>query len=109
MAAFFVVSSNIKNIQRGEYKMSEKLNLEKFYDTIDKMEEMRRYRPPTKGYFPSAAEVNTYINSDMPYMLPYMLWLDSCLSPEQVAANSEGVKALRDIVNQKIEKGEIIG
>lgn len=84
------------------------LNLEQVYDTIDKMAEMKRYKGPTPGYFPTVAELNTYSKSDLPHMIPYFLWLDSCLSTSSIPEHKEAIQTLQNIITEMEEKGEII-
>lgn len=76
------------------------IDLDQIYENLDKMQEMKRYRPPTKGYFPTVAEINTYAYSDdFEHMLPYLMWLDECLTdPEDRKIHKEAISTLRDIV-----------
>lgn len=77
------------------------INLDKIYDNLDKMATLKRYRPPTKGYFPTVAEINTYATSDdFEHMIPYLLWLDESLTPEDRDVHKEAVSALRRIVSE---------
>jgi len=78
------------------------LDLDQIYETLDKMVEMKRYRPPTRGYFPTVAEINTYARSrEHEYMLPYLLWLDESLTdPTDRVIHKEAIAALRNIVNE---------
>jgi hypothetical protein len=80
--------------------MQNTIDLEQIYENLDKMAGMKRFKPPTKGYFPSVAEINTYARSkDFEHMLPYLLWLDECLTdPEDRANHKEAIATLRDIV-----------
>ena len=56
------------------------LDIEAIYNNLDKMQELKRYKPPTHGYFPTLAEVNTYATSkDFEHMIPYLLWLTFAL------------------------------
>lgn len=86
------------------------LDLDKVYENLDKMAEMKRYKPPTPGYFPSVAEINTYARSkDFEHMLPYLLWLDECLTDdEDRKIHKEAIAALRDAVSELEEAGEIV-
>lgn len=80
-------------------KVIEPIDLDSIYANLDKMQEMKRYKPPTQGYFPTVAEINTYARStDFEYMLPYLLWLDECLSPKDREVHKEAVAALAQIV-----------
>ena len=78
------------------------LDLGQIYDNLDKMAELKRYKPPTKGYFPSVGEINTYARSkDFPHMLPYLLWLDECLiDQDDRKTHKEAIARLRDIVSE---------
>ena len=80
--------------------MQKTIDLDQTYENLDKMQAMKRYKPPTKGYFPSVGEINTYARSDdFEHMLPYLLWLDECLTdPEDRKKHKEAISALRDIV-----------
>lgn len=82
-------------------------SIDTIYENLDKMQEMKRYKHPTPGYFPTPAEVNTYLNNgEFEYMLEYMLWLDSCLTPEQRSEHREALSILRDFVAKLEEKEE---
>ena len=76
------------------------LDLGQIYDNLDKMAEMKRYKPPTPGYFPTVAEINTYARSkDFEHMLPYLLWLDECLVDDRDRQlHKEAIAVLRNIV-----------
>lgn len=80
--------------------MEDIIDLEQVYEQLDKMQEMKRYKPPTHGYFPTVAEINTYARSEKhPHMLPFLLWLDECLTnPEDRETHKEAIAALRNIV-----------
>jgi hypothetical protein len=82
------------------------IDLGKVYDNLDKMASMKRVKLPTKGYFPTVAEINTYARSDdFEHMLPYLLWLDENLTdPEDRAIHKEAIAALRDIVSEMEEE-----
>jgi hypothetical protein len=85
------------------------LDLGKIYDNLDKMAEMKRYKPPTPGYFPSVAEINTYARSnDFEHMLPYLLWLDECLAGEDRETHKEAIACLRNVVSELEDGGEIV-
>ena len=86
------------------------IDLDAVYDSLDKMQEMKRYKPPTHGYFPSVSEINTYARSkDFEHMLPYLLWLDECLVDQQDReTHKEAIAALRDIVSELEDAGEIV-
>lgn len=85
------------------------LDLTQAYDAIDEMKEMKRYKAPTRNYFPTSAEIVTYANStEFEYMIPYFCWLEDCLTPEGMVEHAEARATLRRIINEKIEKGEII-
>ena len=50
--------------------------LDEMYENIDKMMSLKRYKGPTKSYFPSAAEINTYArDGKLEHILPYLLCL----------------------------------
>lgn len=86
-------------------KVIEPIDLDSIYANLDKMQEMKRYKPPTQGYFPTVAEINTYARStDFEYMLPYLLWLDECLSPAEREEHKEAVAALASIVASMPQK-----
>ena len=86
-------------------KVIEPIDLDSIYANLDKMQEMKRYKPPTQGYFPTVAEINTYARStDFEYMLPYLLWLDECLSPTEREEHKEAVAALASIVASMPQK-----
>ena len=78
------------------------LDLDVVYENLDKMQEMKRYKPPLKGYFPSVGEINTYARSeDFPHMIPYLLWLDECLTdPADREIHKEAIATLRDVVSE---------
>ena len=77
----------------------EVLDLYQIYENLDKMQEMKRYKPPTHGYFPTVAEINTYARSnEYPHMIPFLLWLDECLPYEEREAHKEAIAVLREIV-----------
>jgi hypothetical protein len=86
------------------------LSLDNIYENLDKMQEMKRYKPPTHGYFPTVAEINTYARSkDFEHMLPYLLWLDECLTDdEDRQTHKEAIAALRNAVTELEERGELI-
>ena len=79
------------------------LSLDQIYNNLDKMAEKKRYKPPTRGYFPTVAEINTYARSDeFEHMIPYLLWLDECLTdPVDRKTHREAIAALRKIVDEK--------
>lgn len=76
------------------------LDIGEVYDNLDKMQEMKRYKPPTKGYFPTVGEINTYARSkDFEHMVPYLLWLDECLTdPADREIHKDAIAALKDVV-----------
>lgn len=77
------------------------LDLDQIYENLDKMQEMKRYKPPTPGYFPTVAEINTYARSeDFEHIVPYLLWLDECLVGEDREIHKEAIKTLIDLVNE---------
>jgi hypothetical protein len=78
------------------------IDLDQIYENLDKMQEMKRYKPPTPGYFPTAAEINTYARSnEFEHMLPYLLWLDECLTNDiDRETHKEAISILRDIVSE---------
>lgn len=80
--------------------MQKTLDIDTIYENLDKMTEMKRYKPPTHGYFPSLAEINTYAHSEeFAYMIPYLMWLDECLTnPDDREKHKEAIAALREIV-----------
>jgi hypothetical protein len=81
------------------------VDFDQIYENLDKMTEMKRYKPPTHGYFPTVAEINTYAYSDeFEYMIPYLLWLDECLNQEDREVHKEAIGALRDIVAELCEE-----
>ena len=84
------------------------LDLDQVYDAIDAMKGMKRYRPPTKNYFPTSAEIMTYANSDYENMIPYFLYLEECLTEEGKELHKEARSTLRKIISEKQDKGEII-
>jgi len=79
------------------------INYDKVYDAIDAMEKMKKYKKPEEDYFPSLAEINTYINSDDKYMIPYLMWLDNNLSPEARKDNKEAIQALNKYLSEKMD------
>ena len=84
-------------------------DLGQIYDNLDKMAEMKRYKPPTKGYFPSVAEINTFARSkDFPHMLPYLLWLDECLEGEDREIHKDAIACLRDVVSELEDEGIVV-
>jgi nitrate reductase assembly molybdenum cofactor insertion protein NarJ len=84
------------------------VNFEEIYDNLDKMMEMKRYKPPTPNYFPSVAEINTYARAeDFEHMIPYLLWLDECLDKEGREQHKEAVDTLRQIVDEIMDKQEV--
>ena len=68
------------------------------YDVFDDVSETKKYRAPTKNYFPSVAEINTYAYSNDIMMLPYLMWLDSELDADGIKEHKEAVKRLREIM-----------
>ena len=75
------------------------LDLDTIYNHLDKMQSLKRYKPPTHGYFPTVAEINTYARTkEFKHMIPYFLWLDENLTPEQREEHKEAVNTLKDIV-----------
>ena len=85
------------------------LDLGGVYDTIDAMQEMKRYKAPTRNYFPTAAEIVTYAYSEeFEHMIPYFLWLEECLTEEGLQKHKDARQVLRNIINDKVEKGEIV-
>ena len=78
------------------------INFDQVYDNLDKMMELKRYKPPIPGYFPSVAEINTYARSDKyPHILPYLLWLDECLTnADDRKKHKEAIDTLRSIVGE---------
>ena len=81
------------------------LDIEAIYNNLDKMQELKRYKPPTHGYFPTVAEINTYATSkDFEHMIPYLLWLDECLTMDQRNEHKEAVSRLREIVAELEEQ-----
>lgn len=76
--------------------------LDEIYENIDKMMSLKRYKGATKGYFPSVAEINTYARDKrFEHILPYLLWLDECLTdPEDRKTHKEAIATLRNIVDE---------
>jgi hypothetical protein len=87
------------------------LDLGQIYDNLDKMAELKRYKPPTPHYFPSVGEINSYAKSkDFPHMLPYLLWLDESLTDdEDRKIHKEAIARLRDIVSEMDDEDEEYG
>ena len=87
------------------------IDLDTIYENLDKMAELKRYKGPTKGYFPSTAEINTYARSkDFPFILEYLMWLDECLTdPEDRKIHKEAIATLRNIVAELDEAEEEYG
>ena len=82
-------------------------DFDQIYENLDKMTSMKRYKPPTPGYFPTVAEINTYAHSDeFEHMIPYLLWLDDCLSTEDRKKHQEAVETLRAIVDELMDENE---
>lgn len=85
------------------------LDLNNVYDAIDSMQEMKRYKPPTKNYFPTPAEIMTYAYSEeSETIIPYFLWLEECLTPEGQEKHKDARQVLRNIISEKMEQGEIV-
>lgn len=83
------------------------VDFDQIYDNLDKMMEMKRYKPPTKGYFPTVAEINTYGRSkDIEHIIPYLLWLDECLVGQDRETHKEAIQALRTIVDELMNNQE---
>ena len=84
------------------------IDLDTIYENLDKMAEMKRYKPPMLGYFPTVSQVNTYARSkDFEHMLPYLLWLDENLTdPEDRKRHKEAITTLRNIVAEMDEEEE---
>lgn len=87
------------------------IDLDTIYENLDKMAELKRYKPPMKGYFPSVAQINTYARSkDFPFILEYLLWLDECLTdPEDRKIHKEAIAILRNIVAELDDAEEMYG
>ena len=70
------------------------------YQRLDKMQKMKRYRPPTEGFFPSVPELNTYAVSPekFKYMIPYIMWLDECLTDGQRAEHRPAINRFNEIL-----------
>lgn len=84
---------------------NECVDIDAIYANLDKMQEMKRYKPPTEGYFPTVAEINTYARStEFEHMLPYLLWLDECLTPKDREIHKDAVAALANIVASMPQK-----
>lgn len=79
------------------------------FDAIEKMQSMKRYKAPTKNYFPTAAEIMTYANSDKwETMLPYFMWLEDALDAEGRNMHKEARMVLNQIMEDKVEKGDAV-
>lgn len=87
------------------------IDLDTIYENLDKMAELKRYKQPTKGYFPSLAEINGVVRSkEYPYILEYLLWLDECLTdPEDRKIHKEAIARLREVVAEMDEEEEVYG
>ena len=86
----------------GENK--EIFDLDEIYENIDKMTSMKRYKPPTPGYFPSVAEINTYARSDkFEHMIPYLIWLEDALEPADKKVHKEAIAVLQKIIDERTE------
>ena len=82
-------------------------DIEAIYNNLDKMQELKRYKPPTHGYFPTVAEINTYaLSKDFEHMIPYLMWLDECLTMEQRKEHKEAVARLREIIAELEEQSD---
>ena len=77
------------------------IDFDQTYETLDKMMEMKRYKPPTPHYFPSVGQINSYAHSNKhEHMLAYLLWLDECLTDkEDREIHKEAIATLRNIVS----------
>lgn len=85
------------------------LDYSQVYDTFEKMQSMKRYKTPSKNYFPTAAEIMTYANSDKwETMIPYFMWLEDALDEEGMQMHKEARDVLRKIMDEKVEKGEAV-
>lgn len=82
------------------------LDFDQVYENLDKMMELKRYKPPTPGYFPTVAEINTYARSENhEQILPYLLWLDECLTdPDDRKIHKEAIDTLREIVGEMYDE-----
>lgn len=85
------------------------LDYTQVFDTIEKMQAMKRYKAPSKNYFPTAAEIMTYANSDKwETMIPYFIWLEDSLDSEGRAMHKEARQVLAQIMEDKVEKGDAV-
>ena len=83
------------------------INLDNVFETFDSMREMKRYKAPTKDYFPTEAEINTYARENIEEIIPYFLWLEDSLSPEGMELHKNARAALRRIVQELTKEGKI--
>lgn len=85
-------------------------DIDTIYENLDKMMEMKRYKGPSPGYFPTVAEVNTYLRSENhEFMLEYMLWLDECLTEkEDRKKHKEAIDVLRNYVDELMDAEEAV-
>lgn len=84
------------------------INFDEIYDNLDKMQKMKRYRAPSQGYFPSVAEINTYAmqGQEFEHMIPYLMWLDECLSAEEREVHKDAVRRFNEILSELDEREE---
>ena len=79
----------------------EVLDIDEIYENLDKMKDMKRYKPPTPGYFPSVAQINTYARSKkFKHMIPYFMWLEECLDAEERKEHKEAIKLLNKMIDE---------
>lgn len=85
------------------------IDFDTIYDNLDKMQKMKRYRAPSPGYFPTVAEINTYATQGdkFEHMIPYLMWLDECLTNEERENHKEAVRRFNEILAELDEEDDV--
>lgn len=79
------------------------IDIDVVYKVIDKMKSLKRYKPPTAGFFPTVGEINTYaLDDNFDYMIPYIMWLDDCLTDAQREEHKDAVRRFNQILSQSV-------
>lgn len=84
------------------------IDFDTIYENLDKMQKMKRYRAPSPGYFPTVAEINTYATQGdkFQHMIPYLMWLDECLSAEDRELHKDAVRRFNEILSELDEEDD---